>query len=187
MQIYFKNFLNCKFLSTFFQFLCYKFVDTLPIRVNALKNKQLEMLVVKKINALETYSVRQEVLRKGKPIETCYFHGDEEPTTTHFGLFKDHNIIGIVSVFKTNTPILTDEIQFQIRGMAVLENFQSKGLGTQLLNAAEKFCWEEKANVIWFNAREKAIYFYKKMGYEIIDGSFEIENIGTHFVMLKRN
>ena len=43
------------------------------------------MPVVKKITALETYTVRQEVLRKGKPIETCHFIGDDATTTTHFG------------------------------------------------------------------------------------------------------
>ena len=60
------------------------------------------MPVVKKITALETYTVRQEVLRKGKPIETCHFIGDDATTTTHFGLFENENMIGAVSVYKTN-------------------------------------------------------------------------------------
>ena len=31
---------------------------------------------IKKINSIDTYPVRHEVLRKGKPIETCQFKGD---------------------------------------------------------------------------------------------------------------
>jgi ribosomal protein S18 acetylase RimI-like enzyme len=144
------------------------------------------MFVVKKITALETYSVRHQVLRKGKPIETCAFIGDDEATTTHFGLFKNEKLIGVVSVFKTKNELFNAESQFQIRGMAVLEEFQNQGFGAQLLKEAEKFCIEEKTNLIWFNAREKAVSFYKKLGFESIGDSFEINTIGTHFVMLKR-
>jgi len=145
------------------------------------------MQVVKKITALETYIVRQEVLRKGKPIETCHFNGDDDTTTTHFGLFENENIIGVVSVFKTNSLLFSEKTQFQIRGMAVLENFQSKGYGEQLLKAAENFCWQEKANLIWFNAREKAVSFYKKSGYTVLGDSFNIPDVGIHFVMFKKN
>ena len=145
------------------------------------------MQVVKKITALETYIVRQEVLRKGKPIETCHFNGDDATITTHFGLFENENIIGVVSVFKTNSLLFSEKTQFQIRGMAVLENFQSKGYGEQLLKAAENFCWQEKANLIWFNAREKAVSFYKKSGYTVLGDSFNIPDVGIHFVMFKKN
>ena len=145
------------------------------------------MFITKKITTFETYTIRQEVLRKGKPIETCYFNGDNDSSTTHFGLFENEKIIGVVSVYKTNSLLFTDEIQFQIRGMAVLENFQNKGNGEQLLKTAEKYCWEEKANLIWFNAREKAVSFYTKSGFKIVGNSFDIPDVGIHFVMYKKN
>jgi len=145
------------------------------------------MSVVRKITYLETFTVRQEVLRKGKPVETCHFIGDDATTTTHFGLFEEETIIGVVSVYKTNSPLFTAKTQFQIRGMAVLEDFQSKGFGEQLLKTAEKFCFDENTELIWFNAREKAVSFYKKLGYVVVGDSFYIPNVGIHFVMLKRN
>ncbi|KIM09696.1 MAG: acetyltransferase [Sulfurovum sp. FS06-10] len=145
------------------------------------------MPVVKKITAFETIRIRQEVLRKGKPIETCFFDGDNLPTTTHFGLFENENLIGVVSVYKSNSTLFLEKIQFQIRGMAVLENFQSKGFGAQLLKTAENFCFEENANLIWFNAREKAVSFYTKSGYSVLGDSFTIPNVGIHFVMFKKN
>lgn len=145
------------------------------------------MLSIKKITTSETYLVRQEVLRTGKPIETCYFNGDNDTTTSHFGLFENDKIIGVVSVFQANCSLFKDDFQFQIRGMAILEKYQNKGLGEQLLIAAEKYCWEDKANLIWFNAREKAVSFYKKLEYSIIGPSFNIPDVGTHFVMFKKN
>ena len=144
------------------------------------------MSLVKKITVADTYSVRQEVLRKGKPIETCHFDGDYLDTTNHFGIFNNEDLIGVVSVYKTNTILFSEKTQFQIRGMAVLENFQGKGFGEQLLKVAEDFCWEEKAAVIWFNAREKAVSFYRKSGYETIGDAFDIPDVGTHFVMFKK-
>ena len=51
--------------------------------------------MIKEIQASETYWVRQEVLRKGKPIETCHFEGDDAVTTMHFGIELNKKIIGI--------------------------------------------------------------------------------------------
>ena len=65
------------------------------------------MFITKKITTFETYTIRQEVLRKGKPIETCYFNGDNDSSTTHFGLFENEKIIGVVSVYKTNSLLFT--------------------------------------------------------------------------------
>lgn len=141
--------------------------------------------MIREIKSFETYSVRNEVLRKGKPIETCYFDGDDAETTMHFGLEHYTGIIGVVSVYQIKNKLFDDEIQFQLRGMAILETYQQKGYGALLIERAEKYCFEKKASIIWFNAREKAVPFYKKNGYTIIGDSFEIENVGTHFVMFK--
>ena len=143
--------------------------------------------MIREIKPFETYSVRNEVLRKGKPIETCYFEGDNAETTMHFGLEHHTEIIGVVSVYQVNNKLFDAEIQFQIRGMAVLETHQHKGYGALLIERAEKYCFVKNASVIWFNAREKAVPFYKKKGYTSIGDSFEIPEVGTHFVMFKVN
>ena len=143
--------------------------------------------MIKEIQSSETYLVRQEVLRKGKPLETCHFEGDDEKTTKHFGIELNEKIIGIVSVYQVNSQLFFDENQFQIRGMAVLEAHQQKGYGALLIERAEKYCFEKNASVIWFNAREKAVPFYEKNGYQTKGNSFEIPEVGTHFIMFKIN
>lgn len=141
---------------------------------------------IKKISSVETYPVRHEVLRKGKPIETCIFKGDDDEQTIHLGLFLDDQLVGIISVFKEQNNLFSETNQFQIRGMAVLEEFQGKGLGAKLVKEAEKNCINLNANVIWFNAREKAVPFYEKLDYKIIGDSFLIPEVGIHFVMYKK-
>lgn len=142
------------------------------------------MIQIKEILATDTYVVRNAVLRKGKPIETCLFPGDELPTTKHFGLFTD-SLIGVISLFENKNPLFAASTQIQIRGMAVLEEFQGLGLGEKLMLNSEDFLISEEDILIWFNARESAVGFYKKLGYKTIGESFEIESIGRHYVMFK--
>jgi hypothetical protein len=63
------------------------------------------MIIIKKIAAAETYSVRLPVLRKGKPIESCRFDGDDLEKPQHFGLYLSRKLIGIISLFKKVTSL----------------------------------------------------------------------------------
>lgn len=144
------------------------------------------MLTLRQISATETYTVRQPVLRPGKAIETCIFEGDDLATTLHLGLFTNGILIGIISIFKLASQLFEEENQYQLRGMAVLPEHQKKGYGEKLVEAAEKFIIDKQANLIWFNARENAVGFYKKLGYKIKGDIFEITGVGPHYVMYKK-
>ena len=144
------------------------------------------MAILKKITASETYSVRLPVLRKGKSVESCQFDGDHLATTIHFGLYLNQELIGIVSLFQKSNPLFPEKKQFQIRGMAVLENQRKKDFGKTLLIHCEKECRNQDANLIWFNARTEAVGFYEKMGYQKTGTPFEIPDVGEHIIMLKK-
>ena len=144
------------------------------------------MIEIKKISPFETIIVRHPVLRAGKPIESCNFEGDDLPSTVHFGLNLQNQLIAVISAFEVKNKLFTEENQYQIRGMAVLEKFQKKGFGEQLLNYCENEIRIKKGELIWFNARETAVDFYKKSGYEIIGGQFEIPDVGPHFILFKK-
>lgn len=142
------------------------------------------MILIKEILATDTFVVRNAVLRKGKPIESCLFPGDDLPTTKHFGLFNDE-LIGVISLFENKNPIFNEPHQIQIRGMAILEEYQGLKLGEKLITNSEDKLKSEHSVIIWFNARERAVDFYQKLGYKTVGTSFEIEGIGRHFVMYK--
>jgi len=142
-------------------------------------------LQVKKIPFNKTFIVRHPILRTGKPIEMCYFEGDDLPTTVHFGLFLDEVIIGVLSVFKNECPIIESKNAYQYRGMAILELHQNKQYGVLLLNAANSWVIENQGDLIWFHAREKALRFYQRNGFQVIGDSYEIDQIGLHFLMIK--
>ncbi|HWR94435.1 MAG TPA: GNAT family N-acetyltransferase [Flavobacterium sp.] len=145
------------------------------------------METIREITAIETFSVRHPILRPGKPVESCHFDGDNLNTTKHFGIFKKNELIGVISLFESKNNMFSAQNQFQIRGMAVLEIHQKKGHGEALVYYTEEFLKKNKDNpfLIWFNAREKAVGFYQKLGYTIIGDSFDIFDVGIHYVMYK--
>ena len=144
------------------------------------------MFEIKEISAFETIIVRHPVLRFGKPIESCRFEGDDLPTTSHFGLFYENEISAVVSVFEAKNNLFLEENQFQIRGMAVLEQHQKKGFGVALLKFCENRIRNKMVEIIWFNARQTAIGFYEKSQYQKIGDGFEIADIGIHYVLFKK-
>ncbi len=141
---------------------------------------------IQKITAIETYPVRQPVLRAGKPIESCHFEGDELQSTHHLGYFINNQLIGVVSLFEVQHSLFGAQKSIQIRGMAVLDSHQKTGIGNQLIQEAENYCRKQNAMLIWFNARTSAVGFYEKLGYKIEGSEFEIKDIGPHFLMSKK-
>ncbi|MCB0428194.1 MAG: GNAT family N-acetyltransferase, partial [Mangrovimonas sp.] len=121
---------------------------------------------IKKISTIETYPVRHPVLRAGRPLEDCKFDHDDLETTFHLGLFEKNHLIGVATFLKNNSSSFPESNQYQLRGMAVLDHFQGKGLGAQLLNYAETELKLSQAELLWFNARERAVPFYSKLGYK---------------------
>jgi GNAT superfamily N-acetyltransferase len=145
----------------------------------------MDKISIKKINYLDTFPVRSSVLRQGKPIETCSFLGDDAVDTTHFGLYIENNIIGVASVFTSNNENFDNKTQLQLRGMAILKEFQSTGFGKLLIEEIFSFIESTQVELLWFNARETAVSFYEKLGCIKKGNSFEIPEIGTHFLMYK--
>lgn len=143
------------------------------------------MQIIKKIDVNDTYFIRNCVLRIGKPIESCYFEGDELLTTTHFGMYAVDKCIGILSIFRNKNDNFEALNQFQIRGMAILPEFQKLGIGKKLLQYCENLFLETTETVIWCNARENAVVFYEKMGFCKMGNPFIIDDIGVHYIMYK--
>ena len=138
---------------------------------------------IKIISAETTFSVRNPVLRPNLPVETCSFEGDNLPTTTHFGFYLEQKLVGVVSAFQKSNENWSKNNQIQIRGMAVLEDFQKKGIGEALVQHVIEQSKLNNVQLIWFNARKNAVPYYEKNGFHIHGTAFEIIGIGTHFVM----
>jgi N-acetylglutamate synthase-like GNAT family acetyltransferase len=103
-----------------------------------------------------------------------------ETSAWHFAAFIDnHKLIATGRLHKTNK---TDG---QIRYMAVSETYQSQGIGCQILKALESQARQEGLNKILLNARESAVGFYQKQGYQVAGREHTLFGSIHHFRMEK--
>jgi len=144
------------------------------------------MQLIKEIGIFETFPVRQIVLRPGKPVESCHFDGDDLHTTHHYGLFNDNKVVAVITVLENQLKDFDMQRQFQVRGMAVLDEFRGKGYGEDLLLYTENQIKSQNGELIWFNARITAVGFYEKSGYQTLGPAFEIADVGQHYIMFKQ-
>jgi predicted GNAT family N-acyltransferase len=142
-------------------------------------------LKVLRINAADTFQIRQQMLRPGQSIDQCNFTGDEDDQTFHLGAFKEGKLISVASFYFENHPILTEPYQFRLRGMATLNEHQRKGLSSALLKTAFPIIKQNLCPVVWCNARKGAVGFYEKIGFTVTGTEFDIPGIGPHFLMSK--
>ena len=142
------------------------------------------MILIKSISASQTYAIRKEVLRDGLDLPVV-FDGDTAVTSFHLGAFDQNELVAVSSYLKTNNPEFQKE-QYQLRGMATRPAHRGKGCGKAMLLKAEEMLQEKECQLLWFNAREVALNFYIKLGYQVLGDPFDIPVIGLHYVMFKK-
>ena len=142
------------------------------------------MSIIKEINAEDTYPIRKSVLRKGMTL-SHKMSGDHDHDTVHLGLFESDELVCIASFMKTSKNKYQGN-QFQLRGMASAESSQGRGYGKNLLSEAEVRLKNNGVDVIWCNARQVALHFYNKLGYQTVGDIFEVAEVGSHCEMFKK-
>jgi N-acetylglutamate synthase-like GNAT family acetyltransferase len=126
------------------------------------------------------YDVRWQVLRKplNKPKGSERDANEEEKF--HFVLLNDQNeIIG------TCCLQLNSAEEAQVRYMAVNALFRGKQLGDFLMHVAEAKAKSLNTKHVFLQARENAVHFYKRNGYEIIEKTFILHDVIQHYSMKK--
>ncbi|WP_448211727.1 bifunctional GNAT family N-acetyltransferase/hotdog fold thioesterase [Colwellia sp. MEBiC06753] len=74
----------------------------------------------------------------------------------------------------------------QIRYMAVADSYQGQGLGRIVIDALEQEAIKHGVNEIELNAREIALDFYKRLGYQLIQPAHLLWGKIQHYLMTKR-
>lgn len=130
-----------------------------------------------------TLGLRSKILRNGMPLAECKFVTDDTEGIFHLAAYNNLEIASVASFFP-NRYKNSEELGYQLRGMATDTPFTGKGFGKQLIEFAVQYIKNTKATYIWCNARSTAVEFYKKIGFEIISEEFEIAGVGPHYEMI---
>jgi GNAT superfamily N-acetyltransferase len=139
---------------------------------------------VKEISAEDTYPIRHQMLREGRPIETAHFDGDHDESTFHLGGFIDGSLVSVTSFFYRKSQQIPGEHHYQLRGMATLPDYQGKGLSSALVQRAIPTIKNNHCSHIWCNARVASQGFYSKIGFRPLGAEFAIDPIGPHVLMV---
>lgn len=119
--------------------------------------------MIKKVKQEQVWEIRHKVMWPDKPFE--YIKVKDDEIANHYGLFKDNELISVVSLF-------INGVEAQFRKFATIEREQGKGYGTELLNTIFKEAKRLGVKRLWCNARKNKVDFYKKFGLRETDLTF---------------
>ena len=139
----------------------------------------MENVSILRVQAQDTHPLRLLVLRSGGKLEDCIWPGDEE--ADHWAVLVEREILCIASYYEV--PFQGENHAMQLRGMATHPDVQGLGYGKELILATLKHYRDRGVKLIWCNAREVAVDFYRKLGFQVVSGAFDIEGVGTHYRM----
>ncbi|WP_029232304.1 GNAT family N-acetyltransferase [Butyrivibrio sp. VCB2006] len=103
----------------------------------------------------------------GQGIPINFEYGHEELIT------DDYKAVVIIDDGK---PVAGCRISFprndigKIGRVCVVRNYQKKGVGKKLIEAAEEWILESNVTKIVINSQDRAQGFYEKLGYELVQG-----------------
>ncbi len=104
--------------------------------------------------------LREDVLRKPLGMKLRLQDQRGEQTQKHFGGFEDGKLVGVLIFVPEEKP------NGRLRQMAIMPAMQGKGVGAKLLECAHAFAKTQGYPALALNARETALAFYAKNGYE---------------------
>lgn len=121
--------------------------------------------------------LREDVLRK--PLGS-FFSSEEleqERAHIHIGGYMDGEIVA--------TAVLVPEGEFmKMQRVAVLETLRNAAIGSKMMDFCEGIVLANSASIVYCHARDSAVNFYLKNGYEA-DGDYFDEDGIPHLKMSK--
>ncbi|OSZ82615.1 hypothetical protein CAP35_04940 [Chitinophagaceae bacterium IBVUCB1] len=127
----------------------------------------------------QVYDLREAILRKPIGLSLKDENLSADAFNTIFIAEHQGMVVGCVMLY----PI-ADEEKIKLRQMAVYDEWQGKGIGKQLVDAAEHYAKEMGYSAIILHARTVAEGFYKNLGYYTTSSEFTEVGI-PHVVMEK--
>jgi GNAT superfamily N-acetyltransferase len=143
-------------------------------------------LQVRFIQPQEARSLRHRVLWPHLPSQdVCVIDIDTREDAFHVGVYCDTSLISIGSFFCMSSPRLHQAAQYRLRAMATDPDYRRMHAGEQLIDFACRELRKRAIEVLWCDARLKAIPFYESIGFSKFDDVYEVPLIGPHHFMWK--
>ncbi|MFI5171482.1 MAG: GNAT family N-acetyltransferase [Chitinophagales bacterium] len=123
--------------------------------------------------------LRYEILRRPLKLNFTSRQLAEEKNFYHLGYYYNNKLVACLMLVPENNG------KMKMKQVAVANEFQGKGIGAKLVLTSENFAKEKGFGIMYCHARDKAIPFYKKLGYHSVGEMFEEVTI-PHMEMEKQ-
>lgn len=127
------------------------------------------------------YLLRYDVLRKPWNQPPGSEKDNQEESSIHAMAIDDDNTVLGVCRLQYNSST-----EAQLRFMGVKTNTQGLGIGKKLITFMEQKAKLNGSKKMILQARENAVDFYKKCGYQIVEKSFLMWGEIQHYLMEKQ-
>lgn len=127
------------------------------------------------------YRLRFQTLREPWGQAEGTEKAEDDDTATHAMLVNEAGEVIGVCRLHLQTPQ-----EGQLRFMGIHPAYQGKGLGALLLEYLENKAKEMGATTMMLHAREKAVSFYIRNGYETVQESYLLFDSIQHYKMVKQ-
>lgn len=123
---------------------------------------------VVQVPAKTTHDLRRRILREGRSDAEVCFAGDDADDTLHLAVI-DHRGKPVAVATSSAAPchLRAGRRAWRIRGMAVEPDHRGEGLGSQLLHEVEARATAAGVEVLWAEARDTALHFYRSRGWSV--------------------
>ncbi len=138
---------------------------------------------------LKEVNIGEELYKKGVEIRRDnLFHGIENPNQYLQDTWEKKSIHVVVELDKKVLGVgrLTydDDRNGIVSQMVVVPEFRKKNVGTMILEHLVKLCVFNSSEKIYMSARESAIGFYERLGFNTIGAKFKSPKTGIVHVSM---
>ena len=114
--------------------------------------------------------LREEILRK--PLGTCFTEQELDEEKDHF------QIVEFINDTIVATSVLVPEGEkMKMQRVVVSEKLRGANIGSNMMLFCETFALERRFKIIYCHARDSAVNFYIKNGYETVGDYFDEDGI----------
>ncbi len=130
--------------------------------------------VLRMVEASRLHDLRRRVLRNGDWSAKVANARDDDPTTLHVAMVLDDEVLASASYFLEPSPDVAVDGAYQVRYVATDPAWQGRGLGARVLAAGEDELRRRGALLVWANARDSALDFYRHRGWTVVANSAHV-------------
>lgn len=125
------------------------------------------------------YDLRYRVLRAPLNQERGSERNEGDASGHHFALYDSGILKAIARLDRADDGVA------QTRFVAVELESQGKGYGKHIMLDVERAASERGDHLMILHARDYAVIFYKKLGYELVEESYKLFDVLQHYLMHK--